>query len=157
MPTCPIASTQSRRTSVFAPNPDRDRYVAVAAELLLLRARDVAEKAARHAELNCGADPSDFPVASPGELARKYERLLSDWADEEPEAAGGVLAYVDLATAIVADQVRGYDEFDAEGGFLSAKQELATAARLLRSIRGWLIDQDIREARLLPEAAAGAV
>jgi hypothetical protein len=79
---------------------------------------------------------------------------MGEWASESPRSAGGCVAYIELATSIIFEEMR--TDVDGEGVFLTASfDDLAFAAHLLGSTSQWLNARDLEDGLREARAARG--
>jgi hypothetical protein len=127
-------------------NPDRDPFLAFTSHARLLRGL-LEVSIAREEAKEYGVDVSAHQEPpSREEIGKRYVELMGEWVDEEPRSAGGCLAYVELATSILFQEMR--DDLDGEGvSPMGTFDDLAFVARLLASTSRWLNRLDLKDWR----------
>ena len=132
------------------PTNTKPKQHAFATEAMMIRALHTY-RSARDAAKNSGADVSaDHEPPSYGYLTERYDRILDEWAPEEPDDITGLIAYLDLVAAIIDDE-RAERRGDRDA-ILSTERDLGHALQLLTTVRRWLNEQDIND--LLKEERA---
>jgi hypothetical protein len=124
-------------------NERPDPYERVAAEALMLRALHSYRFALQRAK-DDGVDVSAASEPPPyTELSQPYDELIVDMYADKPDKLPGVLAYLDLAAAIIGDElVWRYEE---EGGIIASERDLAFAMELMGTARNWLNKRDLAD------------
>jgi hypothetical protein len=75
------------------------------------------------------------------DLGERYDKLLTEGSVDAPDAPHGVLAYIELASAIVAGVLAG--RYQEEGGIVSLERDLGYTLELLSRARNWINRLDL--------------
>jgi hypothetical protein len=122
-----------------------DRHAAFVAEAMMLRTLHAYRAARNQAKFYVHSDMADyFKPPSYDKLRLKYEDLMHEWSAEQPDGPHGVLAYLELVSAIIAGWLTS--RYEDEGGILSAERDFGYALELLARARRWVNKADIHEA-----------
>ena len=138
------------------PEPERDgtvptlrkaqqAYVNFVAEVMHLRALHNTREARNNINFHGleafgQPEPPEF-----GELTEKYEALMREWAEQRPESAEGIHAYIDLAQAIIGDEILNNAREGGGCAIVSGQRDLSYALALLTSAQRWIDDAAINE------------
>ena len=124
-----------------------DYHVKFVTEALHLRALHNTREARNNVEFD-GAD--DFGQPEPPEfeaLTEKYDALTREWAEQRPINAEGAQAYINLAQAIIGDEILNNAREGGGCAIVSGQRDLGYALALLASVAwGWVNDVTINEA-----------
>src|SRR6266566_9398026 len=122
-----------------------DRHAAFVAEAMMLRTLHAYRTARQQAKFYVHSDMSGYrKPPSYDTLRLKYETLMHEWVVEQPRTPHGVLAYLDLVSAIIAGWLTG--RYQEDGGILNSEQDFGYALELLSRARNWLNIADANEA-----------
>lgn len=123
-----------------------DYHVKFVSEALHLRALHNTREARNNVKFD-GADafgqpePPDFDA-----LTEKYDALMREWAEQRPLTGAAVYAYINLAQAIIGDEILNNAREGGGCAIVSGQRDLGYALALLGSVaKGWVNDAAVNE------------
>ena len=129
-----------------------DRLSALAAEVMLLRTLH-AYRTARERIKDDSVEATDAAyvtrlvgeeLPSFHDLSERYDDLLEELTTERPDTPHAILAYVELVSEILAEEMAS--RYREEGGIASSESEHRYALDLLVQVRNWVNGLDMKDA-----------